>query len=231
MSKHYLGETLDIHVGGIEHIPIHHTNEIAQSEAANQKPFSNFWLHYEHLLVDGGKMSKSDGTSYSIDDLEVHGFSAQDLRYFFLQAHYRSQQNFTWESLEASQTALQKLQNIFIKLPLGGLASEKYSQLFKEALSRDLATPQALALVWELIKDNSIPDADKRASLLYFDNVLGLSLDGLIARDIPDFVTDLAQKRLKAKQEKDWELADKLRQEITDLGYTLLDTKDGYTIN
>ena len=230
MSKYYLGDTLDIHIGGIEHVPIHHTNEIAQSESANNKTFAKHWLHYEHLLVDDSKMSKSEGTSYTVDDLEERGFSGVSLRYFFLQAHYRSKQNFTWDSLSASQTALKKLYSAFIKLPTGGTTSKEYSELFVKALTNDLGTPAALALTWELLKDSSVSGADKRATLLYFDSVLGLSLDQQTSRDIPDSIKHLAEKRIVAKSEKDWELADKLRSEIESLGFTLSDTKDGYDL-
>jgi cysteinyl-tRNA synthetase len=230
ISKYYLGDTLDIHIGGIEHVPIHHTNEIAQSEAANKAIFANHWLHYEHLLVDGGKMSKSEGTSFTIDDIESRGFTAITLRYFFLQAHYRSKQNFTWEALEASDIALRKLYRAFLLLPLGGRISQKYNNLFTTALSTDLGTPTALALTWELIKDNDTSDGDKRATLIHFDKVLGLSLDAIVNKEIPDSVKHLAERRVTAKNEKDWELADKLRDEITSLGFTLIDTKDGYVI-
>jgi cysteinyl-tRNA synthetase len=230
MSKYYLGDTLDIHIGGIEHVPIHHTNEIAQSESANKATFANHWLHYEHLLVDGGKMSKSEGTSYTVDDLEERGFTGTTLRYFFLQAHYRSKQNFTWEALEASDNALRKLYRAFLVLPLGGRISQKYNDLFIEALSTDLGTPAALALTWELLKDNDTSDDDKRATLIHFDKVLGLSLDNIGTKEIPDSVKHLAERRVTAKNEKDWELADKLRDEITSLGFTLTDTKDGYDL-
>ena len=230
MSKYYLGNTLDIHIGGIEHIPIHHTNEIAQSESANKTIFAKHWLHYEHLLVDNGKMSKSEGTSYTIDDLEERGYSALTLRYFFLQAHYRSKQNFTWEALDASLVALKKLHSAFIKLPTGGTISEKYKALFVEALSNDLGTSLALATVWEMTKDTEVSDADKRSTLLFFDKVLGLGLDEIQTKEIPGSVTLLAEKRLHAKKNKDWELADKIRDEISLLGFSIKDTSDGYTI-
>ena len=134
MIKDLLGETIDIHLGGIEHIPIHHTNEIAQSESANKATLANYWLHNEHLLVDGGKMSKSGGTAYSINELETEGFSASDLRYFFLQAHYRSKQNFTWEALRASQTARKRLLEAVAGLKGDGVVDETFNAKFSESL-------------------------------------------------------------------------------------------------
>lgn len=230
MSKKYLGNTIDIHVGGIEHVPIHHTNEIAQSEAANDQTLARYWMHNEHLMVNNSKMSKSDGTSYTIDDLASRGYDAIVLRYFFLQAHYRSKQNFTWEALEASSSAISKLYSIYDKLPEGGQISEKYISLFKDSLSNDLSTAGALATLWELLKDSNIKDADKRETILAFDQILGLSLFKRTKKEIPTSIKHLAEKRMQAKKDRDFELADKLRSEIEYLGFIIRDTADGYTI-
>jgi cysteinyl-tRNA synthetase len=176
MAKKILGDTLDIKMGGIEHIPVHHTNEIAQSENANQKEYVRYWVHNEHLNVDNKKMSKSEGTSYLLSDIEAKGFSALDLRYFFLQAHYRSKQNFTWVALEASATARKKLEKKALALGTAGKPSEVYKKEFKEKIEEDFNTPQALAVVWKVFKDKEILDEDKKATILDFDKILGLKL-------------------------------------------------------
>jgi cysteinyl-tRNA synthetase len=231
MSKHFLGPTFDIHLGGIEHIPVHHTNEIAQSECANGVEYVKYWLHNEHLLVDGGKMSKSEGTSYSLHDIVAKGYDPLVLRYFFLQAHYRSKQNFTWDALEASKVAYKKIATFLKSTSDTGNISKEYKEKFIAAISDDFNTAAALALVHELIKTRFVSDGDKKATLLDFDAVLGLDLSHLAtADDFPELVRGLAEKRNKAKSEKDWELADKIRAELHDLGYSVSDTKDGYTI-
>lgn len=176
MAKKLLGDTLDIKMGGIEHIPVHHTNEIAQSENANNKDYVKYWIHNEHLNVDGKKMSKSEGTSFLVSDIEEKGFSSLDLRYFFLQAHYRSKQNFTWDSLEASKNARKKLEKKISALEDGGKILETYKKEFTEKIKDDFNTPQALAIVWKILKNKEISDADKKAMVLDFDKILGLDL-------------------------------------------------------
>ena len=239
MAKRLLGETIDIHMGGIEHVPIHHTNEIAQSEAANGVPFAHYWLHNEHLLVDGKKMSKSDGTSYTIADIEAHGYSALDLRYFFLQSHYRSKQNFTWEALEASKTARLRLVGKLAAIcphPQGGTftASGKYFEKFKDALSDDINIPAALAIVNEAMKDSEIEDGVKWSTVIAFDKVLGLSLrenSSLYADiDITPEVANLIGRRASARKQKTkegYDLADDIRREIESLGFDVKDGPDG----
>ncbi len=229
MIKNILGETIDLHLGGIEHIPVHHTNEIAQSENANGKQFVNYWMHYEHLVVDGKKMSKSEGTSYVLDDLIKKGFSPLSLRLFFLQAHYRSQQNFTWEALEASETALRRLTTQVQALPIGGNLSDQYIQKFNERLQDDFDTPGALAITWNLLKDQNISDSDKRTTVEHFDEVLGLEIltHSFMSTEIPEDVSLLAKKREEARQKKDWEQADKLRKQIEIKGFVVKDTDSG----
>lgn len=233
MSKHFLGETFDVHMGGIEHIPVHHTNEIAQSENANDAPYAHYWLHNEHLLVNGLKMAKSSGTAYTLNDIVAHGHSPLVLRYFFLQAHYRSQQNFTWEALEASSVAYNKLLRFIELVGVGGVISEKYKKRFIEKISDDCNTPAALATVFELLKDTSVTDIDKKSTILDFDRVLGLALGEArnTSGDIPDGVLKLAEKRQIAKESKDWAGADKLRGEIEKLGYKILDKENGFELN
>lgn len=230
MSKALLGDTLDVHMGGIEHIPVHHTNEIAQSESANGVPLSNYWLHNEWLMVNNGKMSKSEGTAYSLTELKEKGFNPLALRYFFLQAHYRSKQNFTWESLEAAQTGYNRLINSIVALgdKVGEINTE-YKQKFTEAVSDDFSTPQALAIVHELLKSD-ISNEDKLATILDFDKVLGLNIENAvknselnIQKEIPENIQKLLEERKTARANKDYKKADKLRDQITTLGFEIKD--------
>ena len=234
MSKHHLGPTFDIHLGGVEHIPIHHTNEIAQSECANGVHFVNYWLHNEHLLVDNKKMAKSEGTSYTLDDIRKKGFDPIDLRYFFLQSNYRSKQNFTWEGLEASKTALGKLKTLVSRTKEIGKISESYKTLFTDMVNDDLNTAGGLAVVWELIKNPDVLDVDKKATILDFDRVLGLKLDEVPTNeevfDIPEHVQKLLKEREIAREKQDWHTSDLIRNEIQALGYELKDTDDGQKV-
>lgn len=244
MARALLDETIDIHMGGIEHIPVHHTNEIAQSESASGKEFVHYWLHNEHLTVDGEKMSKSEGTAYSLAELKAKGFSATDLRYFFLNAHYRSKQNFTWEALVAAQSALANLKKQLLQLrtqsEVEGLILEIWRLKFVEAISKDFSIPAALALVWELLKDNSVAPQDKLETILDFDRVLGLGLEAVaLAADTEAKLDIPAEKkteielliaaRNKAREDKDWQRADEIRaQLLKEFGIALID-KDGKT--
>lgn len=230
MSKQYLGETLDIHMGGIEHIPIHHTNEIAQSECANSAPFVHYWLHNEHLLVDGKKMAKSEGTSYILADIIEKGYHPLALRFFFLQAHYRSKQNFTWDALAGAQTALLRLYTIMRTLgEEAGVVHTESIQAFREALEDDINTSKALALVWDVAGNTLLSDSDKKATLLAFDTVLGLGLASL-SFEIPEEVQKLLDRRNEARLQNDWTASDTLREEIESHGFVVKDTKDGTTV-
>ncbi|KKR90868.1 MAG: Cysteine-tRNA ligase [Candidatus Roizmanbacteria bacterium GW2011_GWA1_41_13] len=202
MSMKYLGETIDIHTGGIDHLSIHHPNEIAQSEGATGKQFVRFWMHYNFLTVDRTKMSKSLGNFYRIQDVEQKGFDPLDLRYFYLTANYRTQQNFTWVALESAKSARNKLMNIINQLRSGGIYDAKnksamnrattnfkrtilspeklqktksFQEKFSQAIENDLNTPEALAVVWGAVKSN-IPSEDKYDLLMSFDEILGLRL-------------------------------------------------------
>lgn len=234
MSKHHLGNTFDVHMGGVEHIPIHHTNEIAQSECANGAHFVNYWLHNEHLLVDNKKMSKSEGTSFTLEDIKERGFDPLVLRYFFLQAHYRSKQNFTWEGLEASQTALNRLRTMVANFSDGGIVSDEYKELFLVEINNDVNVAGGLATIWELLKNSNISDADKKATILDFDQVLGLKLDEIVpteAVEIPASVKILLDERQTARDRKDWAKADELRDQIAELGFVVKDTSNGQEIS
>lgn len=225
MIKKLLGDTVDIHIGGIEHIPVHHTNEIAQSESATNKPLARIWLHNEHLLVDGKKMSKSEGTSYSLQDIKEKGFNPLALRYLFLNAHYRSKQNFTWDGLAGAQTALTRLHDHMGEEV--GMVNEEYQKRFAEIIVNDLDTPRALATAWEVAKDPSLSTADKTATLLDFDRVLGLGLIVRVPEKIPAEIGVLVSAREEARIAKNWTESDRLRNEINTLGWDISDTDKG----
>ncbi len=247
MAKKLLGDTIDIHMGGVEHIPVHHTNEIAQSEAANGVKFVNYWLHNEHLNVDGAKMAKSQGTGFTLAQIIEKGFDPHDLRYFFLNAHYRSKQNFTWEALKAAQTSYTKMKNMVnsYKIPLNSpnsqrtaLSDEKLTKLdqyrtrFVEAISNDFQIPQALAIMWEMLKSN-VPSQDKGDLALEFDQILGLNLSNISKpsnESVPPEILQLAQDREDARKNKDFKLSDDLRQKITEKGFTIEDSPSGFKI-
>jgi cysteinyl-tRNA synthetase len=239
MAKKYLGDTIDIHMGGIEHIPVHHTNEIAQSESANGAKFVNYWLHNEHLTVNGEKMAKSTGTTYSLAELKAKDYEPLALRYFYLGAHYRSKQNFTWEALAAATTALQKLRNEILEikkiLPETSEAkcSEKYRERFASAISDDCNIPQALAVLWEVIKDDNLVNEEKYATIIDFDKIFGLKLNELKPEKthIPPEIQALIDNRNKFRELGDFEQADAVRQEIENAGYAVEDTPTGPKIS
>lgn len=235
MSMDLLGETLDIHMGGIEHISIHHTNEIAQSESATGKNFANYWLHNEHLTVDGGKMSKSLGNVYSVKEIIEKGYDPLALRYFFLQAQYRSKQNFTWEALDAAAKAYVKLQNHvrkWMQEKEGGSVLDSYNQLFIQKLEDDFNIPQALAVTWDLVAADERA-ADKLATVLQFDRVLGLKLAEIknTELELSAEIKEVLAKRVEARTNKDWDLADKLRKQLQEeYGVIVEDTAEGQKV-
>jgi cysteinyl-tRNA synthetase len=229
MANKYLGKTIDIHMGGVEHIPVHHTNEIAQSEAANGVKFVNYWLHNEHLLVNNQKMSKSEGTGYSLKEVKNKGFNPLALRYLFLQAHYRSKQNFTWLVMQAAQNGFNSLVNQIRDLSNElGQVNKDYQKKFIEKISDDFNVPQGLVVMQELLKSD-LPPQDKLATILDFDKVLGLNLDKIRKEKtiIPQEIKKLAEKREQARQNKNWSQADELRKQIEEKGYQIEDTKEG----
>lgn len=227
LVKKFLGDTIDVHMGGIEHIPVHHTNEIAQSEAANGKKFVNYWLHNAHLLVDGKKMAKSEGTSYSLSDISDQGFSPLVLRYFFLQAHYRSNQNFTWEAIKAAQTGLESLYKRVRELGRrSGRVDKNFQSKFFETLANDFNVPATLALASEVLKSD-LADKDKLATLYDFDKVWGLGLENIFQTTdlvVPKEVKKIVAEREAARRAKDFSRADELRQSLEDMGYVVEDS-------
>lgn len=236
MSMKYLGNTIDIHAGGIDHIPVHHENEIAQSEAATGKQFVRYWFHNSHLLVKGEKMSKSLGNFITLDDVVKKRTDPLALRYLFFQTHYRQIQNFTWEALAAAQSAYNKLKETAYELKTHtGRAvffeeklakHNEYRIQFEQAIADDLQIPRALAIVWDMLKSN-IPSPDKYDLLLSFDEVLGLQLAQAELEVIPDEILEFLKKRDALKKQSDFAGADRLRVEIERSGYEIRDTPTG----
>lgn len=222
-----LGESIDIHGGGEDLRMIHHQNEIAQSESATGKKFANYWAHGSFINIDGGKMGKSLGNAYTIQDLENKEFTALDLKFFYMNSIYRSKQNFTWEALEAAKKGYAHLRNQVLSLgdDLGRI-DEVFKNKFIEKISDDFNIPQSLAVVQELLKSD-LSNPDKLATVLDFDKVLGLKLDEIKEDEIPEEITKLAEDRKNAKQEKNFELADSIRAKIEDAGYIVEDLAGG----
>ncbi len=232
MSIGELGETIDIHTGGSDLIFPHHTNEVAQSEAATGKPFVHYWLHGAFMNVNDAKMAKSKGNFLKLADLIDEAVSPLAFRFWLLSAHYRTQVNFTLEAVRAAQTALIRLMEHFVELGAEtGAVNEEYKNKFLAHTNDDFNMPQAVALVFELIKDKKINDADKRTTLLDFDKVLGLNLAGIdlaaTVEEIPAEVTALADAREEARLAKEFQKADALRQEILARGFEVKDTPKG----
>ena len=228
MSMKALGESFDLHTGGVDHIPVHHTNEIAQSEGATGKQFVKYWVHNEFLLVDDGKMAKSLRNAYTLDDLRAKGFSPLAFRYYCLGTHYRSKLNFTWEGLRAAQTALDEITQRVAQMDAPAGDAADFEAKFFQAIEYDLNTPQALAVVWELLKSNT-PDSMKKASLLQMDTLLGLGLAKAAPAvvDVPMDVQAMVDEREAARKAKDWKKSDELRVQIEGSGFSLKDTPEG----
>lgn len=232
MSMAELGEHIDIHTGGVDLIFPHHENEIAQSECATGKEFVKYWMHNEHLMVDGAKMSKSAGNFYALRDIVDKGINPLAFRYWLYTGHYRTKINFTLDAVAGSSTALKRLYEAFLALGNeNGEVSEKYKKKLMEVMDEDLNTPQALALLWELIHDVNISNKDKRITLLDFDQVFGFGLADLKEDVIPEEVTSLAKEREQARTDKNWIKSDELRDRIIELGYEIKDTDTGPNIS
>lgn len=235
MAVDLLGETLDIHTGGIDHIPVHHTNEIAQSEAVTGKPFSNYWLHNNHLKVDGTKISKSLQNGYTLDDLEKRGFTPLDYRMFVLQGHYRNEGNFTFDNLEAAKNRLQHWRNVAAlrhQTDGSGEESQPTVDKIREALNDDLNTPEALHVIDEVFSDiesrdcHTIDPGALKYLLDAIDQMLGLQL----VESTPDIDSEqqkLIQKREQARVAKDWAESDELRDTLAEQGVAVRDTQSG----
>ncbi len=229
MAMKYLGESLDIHCGGVDHIPIHHSNEIAQSEGATGKPFARYWLHGEFLLVNSSKMAKSDGTFITLEDLKEKGFDPMDYRYHCLTAHYRKQLDFTWEALEASKIARRKLKdwalNMASEPPKPACAD--FFNAFKEALSDDLNLPEALSIVWSGLKNADLPKGARASFVQQVDRVLGLDLFKTEEKTLSPEIADLLKKREEARKSRDFAKSDQIRDQLSSLGILVEDTSSG----
>jgi cysteinyl-tRNA synthetase len=252
MAMKYLGKTIDIHTGGIDHLTVHHPNEIAQSEAATGKKFVRYWLHVNFLLVEGQKMSKSLGNIFTLEDIEKRGFSPLAFKYLILTSHYRSEMNFTWQAMASAENTYRNLiENVSGELimdaDLRGLhanlrgnkknvnyslresASSLRESASKEILNiinNDLDTPKLIAKIWEVLRSNKSFEYKKNFVLLA-DRVLGLGLEKFIKRKIPKKIKDKVLLREKLRKEKNWAMADKIREELLKLGYKIEDTDFG----
>jgi len=236
MGRKYLGEQFDIHTGGIDLIPTHHENEIAQSKGACGKIPANYWMHGEYLLINGGKMSKSLGNVYLIKDFVERGYDPIVYKLFSYSCHYRNKLNFTWEGMDSAQKSLERLKQGYQNHLQGKDEVEEdvlqnFEQRFHEAINDDLNMPIAMGIVWEILRYEK--KSPKIAELLLkFDSVLGLKIDEKQSKsvDIPQEILELAEQRKKARENKDWGKSDELRDLIQSKGYEIKDTKDGTEI-
>ncbi len=232
MSAKYLGVPFDVHTGGIDHIAVHHENEIAQTLAARNCLEANVWIHNEFLLIDGGKMSKSLNNGYTVFDLIDHKIEPLSYRLFLLGAHYRTPQNFTWEAVGASHIALGNIRSAVRDLPKPSKIDDASMEKFMEHINDDLDTPGALAIFYGVLNDASMEQSMKAATLLKMDDVLGLALEDVVARPliIPSSISTMIDERSKARTDKDWKRSDEIRDEIAKLGYIVEDGKDGQKV-
>lgn len=229
MATKYLGEQFDIHCGGIDHAPVHHTNEIAQTESATGvQPWVKIWMHGEFLTVDGGKMAKSQGNFLTLDSIKEKGFDPLAYRYFLLLAHYRKQLSFSWEALEAAQNGLHNLRRKIADIPDHVAKDQHHSEAFLQAINDDLNMPEALAVVWNGVKEGTL----SLETIIHFDKVLGLNLHQPKEAEepIPASIQKLLEERTSARDSKDFKRSDELRDQIIAEGYTLEDTKEGQKV-
>ena len=236
MSMKYLGEHFDIHCGGIDAIPVHHTNEIAQSEAATGKKWVNYWCHGEFLLMGNAKMSKSSGSFITLPVLESEGYDALDYRYFCLTGHYRSQLRFSYEALDAARSARRSIMERIAEYKSEGEPSadpsekaREYMKDFDDAMENDLNAPKALSILWQMLKDSSLSSSDKLAAAYWMDGILGFGFDKAEKKEdaIDDSLRALLDERTEAKKAKDYKRADEIRDQLLSLGYSVKDTPQG----
>ena len=248
MSRRFLGEEFDIHTGGVDHIPTHHENEIAQCKGATGKIPAKFWMHVEFLQVDNGKMSKSLGNVYTLDQLEEHGISPLAYKLFNYTAHYRTKLNFTFDGAKASQTSLERLFDAYLKHKesdnndVSDDEINEYKEKFNKFINDDINMPGAMAIVWEIARKDI--HSNKYAEVLEkFDEVLGLdivnakthleefkSLKSTSEDDLPEEVKSIIEERKLARENKDYQKSDELRDKLKELGFIIKDTKEGYEI-
>jgi cysteinyl-tRNA synthetase len=228
MAAKYLGPFFDIHCGGEDHIPVHHTNEIAQTEACFGTRLANFWMHGYFLQLDEAKMSKASGEFLRLQVLIDRGYDPLAYRFFTLNAHYRAKLNFTWDGLDSAATSLDRLRNQVYEWDDPGAVDEDYVEKFTGQVNDDLNMPRAIAVAWDLVRSN-LPSSVKKGTILVFDRVLGLNLAGWhpIQDVIPQEILTLVQQRQAARTEKRWAEADALRMQVTQAGYEIEDTPQG----
>lgn len=230
MSMKYLGETIDIHTGGIDHIPVHHTNEIAQSETATGKQFVRYWMHVAFLSVDGGKMSKSLSNFVTLKDIIDNGYDPIAFRYLLLTAKYGASLNFTWNSLDGAQKALFSMREKVTEWEdTNAKPDENMLNEFRSYINDDLNTPQAIAFLWQAV-GSPVSPAIKKATFAEFDKVLGLGFMKIEQKKIPESIQALMARRESLREEEKWEEADRIRIELESQGYRVKDTKDGSLI-
>ncbi|MDO8560196.1 MAG: cysteine--tRNA ligase [bacterium] len=227
MSERHLGFPFDLHCGGEDHIAVHHTNEIAQNEAAYGMRTVQVWLHGAFLDLGKAKMAKSAGTFVKLSDVVERGYDPISYRYLCLNTHYRQKLNFSWEALDGAAQALKRLRRAAAELEAPAVGCAEYEAHFARAISDDLNTPQALAVLWDMLSDHSLPGHAKRQSLAQFDRVLGLRLGETVAAEIPKNILALVARREEARKKKDWKESDRLRDEGASAGFTIEDTPDG----
>ena len=236
MSRKYLGDKFDIHTGGVDHIPIHHENEIAQSIGATGHNLANYWMHVEFLLIDGGKMSKSLGNVYTLNDLKAKGIDALSYRYFTYSSHYRNKLNFTWDAIKSAKNSLNKLRDMIalhkdVNKKIDKNIISKYEEQFLDAINDDMNMPVAISIVWEIAKEKEKSN-DFYELIKKFDSVLSLNLDKNDKEDIniPEDIKLILNERKDARKNKNFAKSDELRDKLKELGYIVKDTKDGQII-
>ncbi len=231
MSIANLGEEIDIHTGGVDNIFPHHENEKAQSEGATGKNFVKYWMHNEWVLVDKEKMAKSFQNFYTLRDLMDKNIDPVTFRFWLLMANYKTRVNFIWEAVEAAQTALKRLYKLYIELgdEIGNV-DEAYKMKFKKYINDDLDTPRALSLLWDVIKDENISPANKKATILDFDKVFGLNFENIKKEEIPKEILILVQEREEVRKNKNFKKSDELREKINSLGYEIKDSNTGQQV-
>lgn len=237
MSVEKLGIPFDIHCGGIDHIQIHHTNEIAQSKALYGKNLSKYWMHGEFLNIKEGKMSKSKGDGIILETISEKKINPLAYRYLCLTAHYRSHLSFSWDSLKSAENSLNSLKEKIIEIKKDKTKQTKnekkekeYLKKFKESINDDLNIPKALSLVWVLVKDKEMSSKQKVSLCVNFDEILGLDLNKTEKNIIPEKITKLVNQREKYRANKNWQKADEARKEIEKMGYVIEDGKEGQKI-
>ena len=233
MGYKYLGEQFDIHTGGVDHIPIHHENEIAQSKGFSGKIPANYWMHVEFLQINGGKMSKSLNNLYTINDLIEKGYEPLVYRMFNFTSNYRAQINFTFEAMDAAKVALNRLREGYLKHSEGledvsDDVIKEYEERFLEAINDDLNMPVAMSVVWDIIK-NPVKSKKLQNLLLKFDEVLGLDLKNYQKQEnvLPEEIVSLVNERNEARSNKNWAESDRIRDILIEKGYTVKDSKEG----